>query len=242
MNDKIPPSEIIAAAGANLELWWVRLLDIREQDRNARVMPPEMFNRLTENIRKENRMETVPLAVKREKWFELISGHHRTRAARQARLDRIICLVDTRNLDRSQTAAKQLAHNSIDGQDDPEILKLIYDEIKNIDDMLESFIDPVELGKELEKKPYDLSSMQLDLPWKTFVLTVLPEQLDRLNQLIEQIPKTANGVGVISAEVFEKFVATMIELGRTDNIKMCGAICSRMVEITNKYLEEKQKK
>lgn len=235
-------SEMITGAGHNLELWWVNLTDIREQDRNARVMPPEMFNRLTENIKKENRLETVPLAVKRDNHFELISGHHRTRAARQAGIDRVICLVDTRDLSRSQTAAKQLAHNSIDGQDDPEIMKLIYDEIQNIEDMLESFIDPTELGKELEKKPYDLSSMELELPWKTFTLTVLPDQLDALTKLIDQIPDSTAGVGVVSPEIFQKFVATMIELGKTDNIKMCGSICARMVEITNKYLAEKAEK
>src|SRR6266699_1322539 len=49
--------------------------------------------------------------------FLYISGHHRTRAATAAGLSELFVLVDVTGLSRSQIAAKQLAHNAIEGQD-----------------------------------------------------------------------------------------------------------------------------
>ena len=85
----------LAEAGDNLEIWRVPYTAIREQDLNARVMPPEMLERLTETIRRENRLESLPFGVLREKHIELISGHHRLRAAVSAGVTEIVMLVDT---------------------------------------------------------------------------------------------------------------------------------------------------
>lgn len=109
-------AEFIAHAGDNLELWRCHIDEIREQDRNARTMAPEMMERLSLTIKREKRLESIPFTVKRDGWFELISGHHRVRGCRAAGVETIIVLADTRDLDRSQIVAKQLAHNAIDAK------------------------------------------------------------------------------------------------------------------------------
>ena len=123
-------AERLCSAGDNLEIWQVHYTHVREQNLNARVMPPEMLERLTENIRNEKRIEALPLGVLRDGHIELISGHHRVRAAVAAEVFEFPMLVDTReDLPASAVKAKQLAHNAIAGADDPDMLAQIFSQI-----------------------------------------------------------------------------------------------------------------
>ena len=232
--------KLLAQVGENLELWEVELDEIREQEVNANTMPPEMFDRLVTNIKKEGRLESLPFTCKREGYFELISGHHRTRAARSAELGKIRILADTRNLSRDQVIAKQLAHNSIDGKDDMETLKQLYGEMNDIDSILESYIDPNELFADGEKVPYDMSNVAVDLPWATINLTFLPEHLEKFESLIKNINPDSQLVGVVDKELFQRFREAVIEVGKIDNIKMTGAVVARMIEIAELYIRENQ--
>lgn len=91
---------------------------LREQDINARVMDDAKFNQLVANIEKRGTLEQLPYCVLTDRGVEIVSGHHRTRAARAAGLDHINVLLDRTELTRSSIAAKQLAHNAIEGTDD----------------------------------------------------------------------------------------------------------------------------
>lgn len=235
-------SEKIITVGENLELWRAALSEIREQDVNANVMPPEMFERLAENIKKEGRLESVPFTVLRDGFFELISGHHRVRAARAAGLKDIIVLADTRPLSRSQVVAKQLAHNSIDGKDDPEILKQLFAEIDRVEDIIESYINPEDILGLDDKTPYDLDNVQVDFPWRVVTFSFLPNNLAKLEDLVAAVPKDSDLVGVAPFELFERFRNALIEIGRTENIKMVGAIVLRMCELVEAYLKKETKK
>lgn len=108
-------AEFVAEVGRNLALYKVSVDEIREQDLNARVMPPEMMERLAETVKTEGRLEQLPFTVLRKGYFELVSGHHRVRAARAAGLVEIFVLADTRDLSKSKVRAKQIAHNRISG-------------------------------------------------------------------------------------------------------------------------------
>src|SRR2546427_679740 len=101
--------ERILELGNGLELWKVHASTLREQDVNARSMPKAMFERLSQTIARDKRLESLPLCAKTESDFEIISGHHRTRAATAAGLSELFVLVDVTGLSRSQIAAKQLA-------------------------------------------------------------------------------------------------------------------------------------
>ena len=90
---------------------------LREQDLNARVMPPEQFETLVTNIRRRGIPESVPYCVLRGSQIRIVSGHHRVRAAKEAGIKEAVILLDTRDLPRSLEVAKQLAHNSITGRD-----------------------------------------------------------------------------------------------------------------------------
>ena len=54
---------------------------LREQDINARIMDDAKFNQLVANIEKRGTLEQLPYCVLTDRGVEIVSGHHRTRAA-----------------------------------------------------------------------------------------------------------------------------------------------------------------
>src|SRR5439155_18065937 len=86
--------------GNGLELWKVHPSHLREQDVNARSMPRAMFERLSQTIARDKRLESLPLCAKTEPGLEIISGHHRVRAATAASISELFVLVDVTGLNR----------------------------------------------------------------------------------------------------------------------------------------------
>ncbi|MGE5510358.1 MAG: ParB/RepB/Spo0J family partition protein [Bacteroidota bacterium] len=229
----------IAEVGKNLALYKVHVDEIKEQDINARVMPPEAFERLTENIRKEGRLEQLPFAVARGNFFELISGHHRLRAGRQAGLTEVFVLADERNLPRSKVVAKQLAHNAIAGEDDPQMLKRLYEEIESVDDILESYISPDDFDDVTRLESMPVTDISLMLEWKQLAMVFLPSTMERLDKIevwAKKIPKDTDLVGVVSNQVFERFREAALSIGRAEDVRSLGAILTRMVDICEEWI------
>jgi len=227
----------IAEAGENLELWRCHIDEIREQDRNARTMAPEMMERLSLNIKREKRLESIPLTVKRKDYFELISGHHRVRACRSAGIETIIVLADTRDLDRSQIVAKQLAHNAIDGQDDRNTLLLLLEEVSRVEDLLESFTS-LEKWEPPEPTQIDDVEIQFDVRYMAFVF--LSSQFKDFDRLCALLPSELNLACVADRQAFEEFRDTMIRMGKAENIRSIGSIISRMIQICEQHLSKSE--
>src|SRR5881398_1819917 len=68
----IEPHRILEL-GNGLELWKVHPSTLREQDVNARAMPKAMFERLSQTIARDKRLESLPLCAKTERGLEIIS-------------------------------------------------------------------------------------------------------------------------------------------------------------------------
>jgi len=230
-------AEFICEAGPNLELWRVNINDLREQDLNAQYMVPEMFNRLSQNIKKESRLESVPFVVKRQNYFEIISGHHRVRAARSAGLTEIIVLADTRDLSRSQVVAKQIAHNRLTGEANTEILARLIKEIQDIEDMIEAYVDMEELG--ITSQGVNVDGLALGIDWRLITFAFLPDKLEDLKEIAKAVPES-DFVGAASIKTFNAFKETLIQLKKAENIRSVGSLISRMVEIVKQHIEQKK--
>lgn len=140
--------QILSELGNNLKIVRVDInKELKEQDLNAQIMSKAAFSQLVENVKKRGGLESLPYCVLKDGKIEIVSGHHRVRACRAAGIVEIPILLDESNLTRSQIIAKQLAHNSIVGTSDKDILKQLYEEMDNIDDKLESFINVDDLAK-----------------------------------------------------------------------------------------------
>jgi hypothetical protein len=174
----------ILELGNGLELWKVHPSTLREQDVNARAMSKAMFERLAQTIARDKRLESLPLCAKTEKGLEIISGHHRVRAATAAGISEMFVLVDVTGLTRSQIAAKQLAHNAIEGQDNEQLLAEIYRQIEDAESKLEAFIDE-KLDIEIPK--VKIEGLDIEIDFKTVLLIFLPRVKERLDRAIEYL-------------------------------------------------------
>src|SRR5690606_30860385 len=109
--------------------------------------------------------------------LEIVSGHHRTRAARSAGLTNLYALVDVTRLSPSKVKAKQLAHNSIQGIDDKELVARIYADIEDVDARLEAFIDPKDLELDLPDK-VSLPDIDINIDFKSVLIMFMPAQAE----------------------------------------------------------------
>jgi hypothetical protein len=226
---------ILADLGYGIVVAKVDVGIIREQDKNAHLMKPEMFRQLSENIKKRGGLESLPFCAFTDK-IEVVSGHHRLRAAKEAGLKEIIVLLDTTGLTRSQIAAKQLAHNAINGFDDPSMLKEIAKMITDVDDMIESYIGKDILGEPLAELEKLLSPM-LDFDWKQIQFIFIPHQLKNLELFVEKTGGSFDFVGAAHAEQYETLMDSLQKYQNFKNVKNLGTAINAMIEAANREME-----
>ena len=208
--------------------------NLKEQDINARVMTKEMLTQLSRNIKKRNYMESLPYCAQTKKGIEIISGHHRVRAARMAGMKEIHILLDTNKLRKSEITARQLAHNSISGIDDKQMLKKLFDQIGDVDLRLESFLDPVELSIE----PVDtipLTNLSAGVDFQSISLLFLPSQFTQFDEIMDTLSGKEVGVYAINEEIFDRFKEAVSKTKDLDNIKQVSMAISRMCDIVEEH-------
>lgn len=222
-----------------LELWKIPLAEVQEQDLNARSQAPTTFEQLSSTIGNQGRLESLPFCAITDKGLELISGHHRTRAARKAELTEVWVLVDVSGLSRDQIAAKQLAHNSIQGQDNPEIVQKIFSMISDVDAQLEAFIEP-DFGA--IKVDVTLTSRDLDVVFdaKTVVIMFLPTQHKVLRMALDALSVDADEVLLATREEYDILTDAVGETSDSYEIRSMPTIFAKMAEIVLEHVAAKK--
>jgi len=223
--------------GKKLALWLIPIELIREQNVNARVMSNEKFDRLAENIKKDGTLESLPLCYLNKnkagnEEFHLISGHHRTRAARKAGVLNIYALVYEKNLTRDEIVSKQLSHNSLSGYDDREVLGILYNEISDLNFKIASGITEFEI--QLDNKGVQIDDIKVDLDYELINILFLPKQNEYLEEILGMIEEEAK-VYIADKADFENFAKQAREIAKRDNIINVSAILVRVLEIVKEY-------
>jgi hypothetical protein len=233
-------AEVILDLGKGLELWRVEVDELREQDFNAQVMPKAMFDRLAKTIQADGRLESLPLCARVGDDIEIVSGHHRVRAARSAGLSEIFAIVDVSGLDRDAVAAKQLAHNAIHGHSEPQLLKKIYESIKDVNRRLESFIDPAKLNLKVEK--VQVGNLDLGLDYRTALLVFLPYEKERFDKACEAVQTQLTGelAGLYMAELkfLDQWKALLKKVGKEYDVRATGTVLSKIADLVLQALGE----
>jgi hypothetical protein len=153
---------------------------------NARFMRHEEFQRLVANVKNDGRLTSVPFACldPADGKYLVLSGNHRTKAAIAAGLKEIDLMVTDDPLTEDEKIAIQLSHNSIAGEDDPAILKILYEKIGNVDLKAYSGLDDKTL--ELLDKVQPCSISEANLDFQTVNLTFLPEELGQIKNTFDE--------------------------------------------------------
>jgi len=229
---------LIQDLGDGLKLYMADLMSLREQDVNARLMPTKEYGQLVNNIRQRGGLESVPYCVlpKDSKTVEVVSGHHRIRAAREAGIKKAPIIVDESGLNRSQIISKQLSHNRLVGFDDQETLQKLFDMMVTPEDVLASGLadDLLEIP-EVSLDP--LLAPHMDLDWKTVSFAFLPHQVENLKQLVDEIP-ASDMVAVGNVEQFDEFMKAVVGYGRLKNIRNAGIAIAILTQIAMAELDK----
>ena len=231
--------EVVADMGSGLVIAKVRLSDIREQDINARIMKNETQKQLTDNIKKRGQLESLPYCALIDNRIEIISGHHRIRSAKDSGvMDEVFVILDLSGLRRSQVAAKQIAHNAINGYDDQSTLREIAKLIDDVDDMLESYI-----GKDILEEPMaeleKLIAPKVEFDWRNVTFTFLPHQLQDLDKLVSVLQSmNPDTIGVAPIEEHKPFVEAITKFQSFANVKNTGAAIHAMIRATEQIFDD----
>jgi hypothetical protein len=237
MSDDIP--NVGTEIGPNLWVRMVPIADLKEQDVNARVMAPREFERLVENIRSRGALESLPYCSRPndDGPINIVSGHHRVRAARAAGLWEIPVMVDTADITRSQLVAKQLAHNFLAGQDDEDILVQLLAELATPDDMLSSGA-PDEMLQNPDHEAMLLFAPHLDFEQRKVTFAFLPHQTEELEAMLDKIGEENHELVVLGyEEQFEYMLRAASKLARVRRVLSGATAITLMVRLATEEVE-----
>lgn len=225
-----------------LSIWKVHLDVLREQDLNARVMDGEKFSALVHAVEQDKRLESLPLCTWQinkagNEELGLISGHHRTRAARAASVMEIFVMVFDEKLDAGWLKAKQLAHNSINGVDDPQKVAEIYNSIEELKAKIASTIKPEQLKYEADNiKSEDL---RLKMDFEILNILFLSNQKEDFELALKLIQAdSGENIFVAEYQAFDKFKKAAQKVSKADNIRNVSSILYRMIQIVKNHYEK----
>lgn len=233
--------ESVLDLGQGLEIWRVGIEELREQDINARAMSKAAFDRLTATIAGDSRLESLPLCALTDNGLEIVSGHHRVRAARQAGLTQIWVMVDVTGLPRDRISSKQLAHNAIEGTDDPELVRRIFEAIGDVDARLESFIDPA--ITEIVIPSVQVDDIDLGLRYETVIIQFVPwerQYFEDATKIIERELQATNSKAAYLAELerFEAWQRLNLRIVDEYDIRTMSTVMVKIAELALAQLGE----
>ncbi len=219
---------------------------------NARYMPHHTYARLVENVRRDRRLTSVPFCAAADVYdaddavrfdedgtaiYEVLSGNHRVMAAIDAGLTEIFVMVTQEPLSREQRTAIQLSHNAIDGEDDPAILKQLYDSL-GIDWRQYSGLDDKTLALLEKVTTESLSEANLEFRQLSFVF--LPEELDQVRSFFDGIKQLMHGDEVWLARWrdYDRLLDTLDDAGAAYNVKNTATILMLLLDIVERHITD----
>ena len=187
---------------------------------NARYMKHEEYAKLVANIKRDGKLTSAPFAALDGDAYVVLSGNHRVKASVEAGLSVIHCIVTDDKLSEDQRIAIQLSHNAIVGQDDPFILKQLYEKILDIDMKEYSGLDDKTL--ELLEKFNSLGMSEANLKFQTLTMVFLPDDLKAAKEVISEAmerSKSADEIWLARFAEYDRWLDSQEAASSSHNVK-----------------------
>lgn len=227
----------------NVRVEKVRLGDLKLLELNARFMIHDQFHRLVANVKRDGALTSVPFAWKdRGGEYLVLSGNHRVQAAIEALgadHEAWVMLCDD-PMPKDRRVALQLAHNAIEGQDDPAVLKELYESMESIDWRSYSGLD----DKALELiEQVDVGTLnEANLDFQTVVITFLPTELDAVKEAFdavrEELGSGPDEVWVGSMKEYDRFLDALDAAGRSYDVRNVAATLGLVLSVFEDHRED----
>ncbi len=227
------------AALKSLHIEYLDPRDLVLLTKNSRFMRHEEYQRLVDNIRRDGALTSVPLArLLEDGRYEVLSGNHRTRAAIDAGLELIAVMCVDDPLEADRAVAIQLSHNAIAGQDDPAILKELYDSIEDVDWRSFSGLDDATLDLLEKVEPVPISEAALS--FTAITLVFLPSEVQRLKEAFELARDQVGGneAWLMSMGDYDKAMDALVTVGGAHDVKNQAIAFRLLVELAVDNFEQ----
>ncbi|MGI5293091.1 hypothetical protein ACQEVF_58635 [Nonomuraea polychroma] len=218
--------------------------DVRKLRRltvNARFMSQAKYSQLVDNIRRDGCLTSVPLI-----WAEpghpeggelILSGNHRCNAAQDAGVYMIDCkMINNPDLSKARRIAMQLAHNAIDGEDDPATLAQLYEEIDDVDWRGYAGLDDKELQL-LEKVNLE-SLSEANLEFTTVQIVFLPAELEAARACLNDIPTSADETWLAARRDYETTLDALTSVHGAHNVGNVATAFGIMLQVFERHLTD----
>ena len=213
-----------------------KLRGLKLLEKNARYMQPDQFQRLVANIRDDGCLTTAPLIHE----DRVLSGNHRVQAAIEAGIETADCIEIVSPLTGEQRIAIQLSHNAIEGEDDPNTLRELYESLgfdgKSYSGLTDDMFD--------KASPVDIASLAIGAPaYQELSVQFLPAEAEQFEAALERIERASKSkrapvVHVARFEDFDLLFETVIAVKEHTNVHNSAIALRRMAELALERLAE----
>lgn len=245
--EEIPPETALTALNATLQQmgqpYKLALVDpasLKELDKNAHFMTHEMFQNLVANIQKDGALASVPFCWFDGTTYHVLSANHRVKAAVAAGVPRILILYDDRPLSRQERVAIQLSHNSINGKDDPAILKDLWAEIGDLSLKYYAGLDDKQLEQLADAQLKSMREAVLD--YKSVMFLFLPEEVEALENAFRRAVESTVCEEAVTARLseFSRLVDALDKTKSSFAIKNHAVALSIVLDVFERHLTDLQ--
>ncbi len=213
----------------------MKLSELRLLEKNARYMRGDQFARLVENLRRDGCLTSAPLVHRVGEQLEVISGNHRVSAAIKAGIAEADVIEVISPLTREQFVGLQLSHNAVTGQDDPAILRSLYDELdfawKEYSGLTDDAFDIDEL---------DTSVLRVDKPfYQELTFSFLPGDAEMVAGWLDKIAgsKKAEKRRMVGCYAdFDIFFAGLLAVKAAKGVRNTAVALRLMAELAGEAL------
>lgn len=212
-------------------------------EENARFFPRERFEMLVKQIKKDGVLQQWPFV-----WYDsangrrvVLSGNHRVKAAIQAGLTQIDWTECDENLSKDERLRIQLGHNAIVGEDDPAVLRRLYESIEDAEERVASGIDDAQLELFQKAETDPLSEVNLD--FMTVLITFLPDEMERAQECFDQAKKmiAAKEHWLAKDDQHSRMLAAIEDTRNAAHIKSVSTVLDLLLDVWDEHRESLQK-
>jgi hypothetical protein len=224
--------------GLETRVYRCKLSELSHLQRNARYMTGDQLRRLTENIRRDNGLTSVPLIYRHEEdnRVEILSGNHRVEAAVAAGVTEGWIMEIVTRCSPERRVAIQLSHNAITGQDDPNQLKALYDELDLEFKLYSGLTDDA-----FKMAPLDISGLSLaGATYEEITLLFLPEQADAFREAVQKFGKRKASTEIYAADLedWQRLFDTIVKVKDTYKIMNTAIAMRKIIDLANERLAQ----